>query len=236
MLLSVPASRAAAAVSVAALAVSLAACGAEEDEAASGGLSTAAVPAADSAAETAAEDGADAPDEGKDGEKEKKDGEGAQQPQEGGGQNAAAGAPPTLEIPFGDGTVSVPVHEPLADGNPGGDADREDIERTMYAALNPESPDKWTRVLLENSCRKVTDQVNSELNKSGLTLDQVEAAARMQQQAGEGIQLPKSEVSVKDVRVNGNRASAEVTATSANGSETQTQIFEREDGRWKLCN
>ena len=42
--------------------------------------------------------------------------------------------------------------------------------------------------------------------------------------------------SVEDVRVEGDRASAVVTAVSAGQAETRTQRYLREDGRWKFCN
>lgn len=232
MLLSVRSPRAvAAAVSVAALAFGIAACGSEEEETASGGLSTAASPASDSTEGSADADNPDGAAEGEgDGGNGEPKPEGQQAPAADG--NAAA---PTLFNPFEDGDVTIPVHEPLTSGGPGADADREEMQRTVHAAMNPASYDKWTRVLMENSCDKVTDPIQAEIDRAGLTLDQVEQAARMQQQAGQAIDLPATDVKVDDVRVDGNRASATVTATNANGTQTQTQIFEREDGRWKLC-
>ena len=70
----------------------------------------------------------------------------------------------------------------------------------------------------------------------GLHLDQIEQAARLQAQAGQAVTVPQSTVSLTDAKVDGNRASATATVTNQNGSEEQTLIFEREDGRWKLCN
>lgn len=141
-----------------------------------------------------------------------------------------------LSNPFDDPNFQVPTHQPLQGGTQGSDADRQQMQDTLYASLNPPSPEKWTRVLLDNSCRKVTDPVRAEMQRSGYTLDQIEQAARMQAEAGQGLDLPHSDVTVSDVKVEGNRASATATVTNQNGSETQTQIFEREDGRWKLCN
>ena len=124
---------------------------------------------------------------------------------------------------------------PLEGGTPASDADREEMQRTAHASMNPGSYDKWTRALMDNSCRRVTEPIEAEMARMGMTIDQVEQAARMQQQAG-AIDLPPTEVSLDDVRIDGNRASASVTATNTNGTETRTEIFEREDGRWKLCN
>ena len=218
---------AAAAASVVALALGLAACGSDEG-ATSGGLSTAASASTANAAGKTGEQGKDgASEEAKASEVEKS-----------GEAKDASGeaAPPSLENPLEDPNMTVPSHEPLQGGTPGADSDREEMQRTVHAAMNPGSYEKWTRALMENSCRKVTDPIQAELDRMGMTLDQVEQTARMQQEAGEAIEMPATEVTLDDVRIEGNRASASVTATNVNGTETQTQIFEREDGRWKLCN
>ena len=147
---------------------------------------------------------------------------------------AAAGG--GLSNPFQDPNFTPPPQQPLQGGSQASDADKQEMEQTMHAALNPPSPEKWTRVLMENSCRKVTEPVQEEMNRSGYTLDQIEQAARLQAQAGQAVTVPQSTVSLTDAKVDGNRASATATVTNQNGSEEQTLIFEREDGRWKLCN
>lgn len=158
-----------------------------------------------------------------------------QSAQGGGGQApAAAGAP--LQNPFEDPNFTPPTQEPLQGGGAGSEDDRKQMEETMHLALNPPSAEKWTRVLMENSCQKVTQPVQEEMNRNGYTLEQIEQAAQLQAQAGQGMVPPQSTVSLTDVRVDGNRASATATVTNQNGTQEQTQIFEREDGRWKLCN
>ena len=147
---------------------------------------------------------------------------------------AAGGA--ALSNPFQDPNFTPPTQRPLQGGSQASGADKQEMEQTMHAALNPPSPEKWTRVLMENSCRKVTEPVQEEMNRSGYTLDQIEQAARLQAQAGQAVTVPQSTVSLTDAKVDGNRASATATVTNQNGSEEQTLIFEREDGRWKLCN
>ncbi|EEI16936.1 hypothetical protein HMPREF0298_1261 [Corynebacterium lipophiloflavum DSM 44291] len=147
---------------------------------------------------------------------------------------AAGGA--ALTNPFEDPNFTPPTQQPLQGGTQASDADKQQMEQTMHAALNPPSPEKWTRVLMENSCRKVTEPVQEEMNRSGYTLDQIEQAARLQAQAGQAVTVPQSTVSLTDAKVDGNRASATATVTNQNGTEEQTLIFEREDGRWKLCN
>ena len=153
---------------------------------------------------------------------------------QGGDGQAAAGAP--LQNPFEDPNFTPPTQEPLQGGGAGTADDKKQMEETMHLALNPPSAEKWTRVLMENSCRKVTQPVQEEMNRNGYTLEQIEQAAHLQAEAGQGMALPKSTVSLSDVRVDGNRASATASVSNENGTQEQTQIFEREDGRWKLCN
>ncbi|WP_291313048.1 hypothetical protein [Corynebacterium sp. UBA2622] len=215
-----------AAAAVAVFSCGLGACGAG-DEDSSGGLSTAAgAPGATSAAH-----GGGAGAAGQGGATAAQDGKQTGDAAPGGGSDAAA---PSLANPLGNPN-SGSTFRPLDKGNPASAADREEMQRTVYDSMNPGSYDKWTRVLLENSCHKVADSVQAEMDRMGMNIDQVEQAARLQQ-SGQGIEMPRTEVSLDDVRVDGNRASASVTATSTNGTKTQTEIFEREDGRWKLCN
>ncbi|WKD57400.1 hypothetical protein CAPI_04210 [Corynebacterium capitovis DSM 44611] len=120
-------------------------------------------------------------------------------------------------------------------GTPVDDADLDEMQRAVYLTMNPGSYDGWTRVLLENSCHKVADPIWAEMERSGTTLEQLEKAARLQARAGQGVELPHTEVSLHNVHVDGERATATVTAVNSRGTQTQTQIFAREDGRWKLC-
>ena len=71
-----------------------------------------------------------------------------------------------------------------------------------------------------------------QFESQGLTLDMVEQIMRQQ---GEGIEVPRSEVSLSDVRVDGDRASATVTSNTPSGPTSQVQLFAKEDGRWKVC-
>ncbi|WP_342320008.1 hypothetical protein [Corynebacterium mayonis] len=207
------------------LSLGLAACGSDE-EGTSGALSTAA--RASGAAEASevnsvGEENKNGADKDGDNDKEAESGE-----------QGGSGAAQTLTNPFAE-NMTVPNHEPLQGGSPASDADREEIRQTVYNAMNPPSYDQWTRVLLENSCSKIGDPVREEMARSGLTLEQLEQTARTHEANGQAITLPRSEIAVDDVRVDGNRASASVTSTNEYGSDTLTQIFEREDGRWKIC-
>lgn len=248
MRFSIKTSKAAAAgVTALALTFSLTACGSDE-ETTGGGLST----AAEAAGETESVDGAakesekksdddkkadQDKDSGKDGdEKSGKDGAAKS-----GGDKESAGsgddeAVPTIANPFEDGEYEQVTHEPIAGGEDASQADIDEMTKVVEAVSNPESLATWTRTILDNSCKAVTEPAMEELERQGMTLDSVEEAARMQEDAGMGVDLPRSEISLADVRVDGDRASASVTARNDSGEDTQTQLFQREDGRWKLCN
>lgn len=229
-----------------ALVLPLAACGSSED-AASGGLSTAAeAPGqADSASQVDADNdgtpdaedadtGADKADDAKkpagnkSGDDKKPSGNNAQ-----GGQ--AQGEAPTIANPFENG-MPENTNQPIEGGQEGSAEDRKQMEETARAVLNPPSFAGWTRTILENSCSAVVDPMMDELNRQGLTLEQVEEAGRLAEAQGQGLDVPRSEVSISDVRVDGNRASASLTVRSDGNEQTETMIYEKEDGRWKLCN
>ena len=223
-----------------ALVLPLAACGSDK-ETTSSGLSTAAeapdeAESVDGAAKESEENSGDKDNADKekntDGKKEqkseKKDGES--------GESGGAGEVPTIANPFADGQYEQVTHEPIAGGQEASQADIDEMTKVVEAVSNPESLASWTRVILDNSCKAVTDPAMEELERQGMTLEAVEEAARMQEEAGMGIDLPRSEISLADVRVDGDRASASVTARNDSGEDTQTQLFQREDGRWKLCN
>ena len=225
-----------------ALVLPLAACG-SDDEATSGGLSTAAeAPSSASAANTETDASAEDTEKStatetttKSAEKDAKDNKAADKKQ---ANNAPAGngeQPPTLVNPFENG-MPENTNQPLANGKEGSEKDRKEMEATARAVLNPGSFADWTPTILDNSCKAVTEPMLEELERQGLSLEQVEEASRLAEEQGQGIELPKTEVSLTDVRVDGDRASASLTAKSEHGEDTSTMIFQKEDGRWKLCN
>ncbi|CAM3153739.1 MULTISPECIES: nuclear transport factor 2 family protein [Corynebacterium] len=248
---------AAAGVTAIALTLTLSACGSGE-ETNGGGLSTAAEAAGGNGADnTESVDGAAKESEKKSGDdKDQKDG---QKDQDSKGGDAAKktsekdakdsgekgsgsdnqgenGDVPTIANPFADGEYEQVTHEPIAGGQDASQGDIDEMTKVVEAVSNPESLATWTRTILDNSCKAVRDPAMEELERQGMTLDSVEEAARMQEDAGMTMDLPKSEISLADVRVDGDRASASVTAKNDSGEDTQTQLFQREDGRWKLCN
>lgn len=228
-----------------ALVAPLTACG-SDDEDSSDGLSTAAeAPASASAANTSTEESADGADNADDTEeytatetttkRAAKDGASEGAGTDGAAQSGNAGQPATLANPFENG-VPQNTNQPLPSGAAGSDEDRKQMEATARAVLNPGSLANWTPTILDNSCKAVSDQMMQELERQGLTLQQVEEASRLAEQQGQGLDMYETDVSISDVRVDGNRASASLTARSEKGEETSTMIFQKEDGRWKLCN
>ncbi|MBA1834710.1 hypothetical protein [Corynebacterium wankanglinii] len=230
------------AAAVVALVLPLAACG-SDDEGASGGLSTAAeAPSSASAANTSSEASAENSEEttktetttkssAKDKQQEdKKDAKSQQNAQGGNGEQ-----PPTLVNPFENG-MPQNTNQPLASGKEGSEKDRKEMEDTVRTVLNPGSFADWTPTILDNSCKAVTEPMMQEIERQGMTLDQINEASRLAEEQGQGIELPKTDVSLSDVRVDGDRASGSVLVKNDQGEETQTMIFQKEDGRWKLCN
>lgn len=223
-----------------ALSLTLVSCGSDA-ETTGGGLSTAATASGEATVADAARDGAtsapaepSAPveqgDEPKDGEKP--------------ADNAAAPAPnapegdqaiPTIMNPLEEG-FEVPTYQPVSGGRAGTAAEQREIEDVVRKVTNPESFAKWTRVILDNSCAAVREPALEEFEKQGLTLDMVEQIMAAQEQQGSAIEMPETEVSVADVRVNGDRASATVTSKAAGNTSENVQLFAKEDGRWKVCN
>ena len=223
-------------VAVAAAAVvmscTLTACGSDSETTAGGGLSTAATAqgAANEAGEnTVAEEPSAEAGESKASESkpttsaEKKD-EGKQEDQ----------AIPTLINPLEDGLES-PEFEPLAGGREGTEAERKEMEEVVTKISNPESFAKWTRVILDNSCADVREPAMEQFESQGLTLEMVEQIMEQQEAQGGAFDIPRSEITVSDVRVDGDRASATVHSKSNAGENESVQLFAKEDGKWKVC-
>ena len=237
---------AAGAIAAAALSLTLVSCG-SDTETTGGGLSTAATAPGEATVADAAQDAAtsaaaepatpgDNGDAARPGDDKPNDGE---KPAD----DAAAPAPnqqgdqaiPTIINPLEEG-FEVPTYEPVAGGREGTAAERREIEEVVRKVTNPESFAKWTRVILDNSCAAVREPALEEFEKQGLTLDMVEQIMAAQEEQGSAIEMPKTEVSVADVRVDGDRASATVTSKAAGNTSENVQLFAKEDGRWKVCN
>lgn len=239
-----PKRAAAATLTACTLAVAVSACS-SNDESQSGGLSTAATApgeasngasaagqaTGDAGASNASEPkGTDSASAAKTTAKNKND----NKDNKGGGDNKNANGTevPTLVNPFAEGDLQVPTYEPISGGKEGTEEDRRQMEETVRAITNPDSFATWTRTILDNSCAAVRDPALKQFEDQGLTLDMVE---QIMEQQGQGVDIPKTDVSVSDVRVDGDRASATVTSTTSGGTASQVQLFAKEDGRWKVC-
>lgn len=222
-----------------ALMLPLTACGSGDGE--SGGLSTAAEAPSEveenASAESETNDSGDT--DNKDADKKAEDANDAakQKAKEAGdgGNAGAAGEAPQIANPFENG-IPENTNQPLASGKEGSAEDKRQMEEVARAVLNPENAGTWTRTILDNSCKAVTDPMMEELDRQGVTLDQIEESYRLAESQGQGIDVPRAETSISDVRVDGKRASANLTVKGNGQEQTEVMIFEKEDGRWKLCN
>ena len=231
----------AAAILIAPLA--LAACGSNEDENVAGGMATETnVVTVDPQADKQAEDQENKDDK----DKEKKDAESKPEdkpnpeddPQAQGVPNEGAAE---VVNPFEDGTLPTVEVQPVEGGQAASEADIKGMTDTMNKIYNPKDLVSWSRVIMDNSCKKVVDQTNQELASRGTSLEQTE---REMQQAVDAAKaagrplppVPKTTAQLSDVRVNGESASATVTVNSGGQTESGVQRFQREGNQWKVCN
>lgn len=145
-----------------------------------------------------------------------------------------------VENPLAGANIPTNEAKPV-DGQAGSEEDRKAMEAALTAILNPPNLGAWTRVILDNSCKPVRDMTHQQLAAQGMTLEQMEEQFRQAEAAARAAgqplpETPSGQVSLKDVRVNGNQGSATATITSKGKSETGVQRFERENGKWKVCN
>ena len=224
--------------------LTLAACGSNEEENAASGLAT------ETNVVTVAPDAGKASEEKKDDkEKDKKD-EAAKKDQKSADQAnpddpQAQGVPNEgaagVVNPFEDGTLPTAEVKPVEGGQAASEADIKAMTDTMNKIYNPKDLVSWSRVIMDNSCKKVVDQTNQKLASEGTSLDQTER--EMQQAidaakaAGRPIPpVPQTQAQLSDVRVNGDTASANVTVNSNGQTESGVQRFQREGNQWKVCN
>lgn len=162
----------------------------------------------------------------------------AEDPQAQGAPNEGAAG---VVNPFEDGAIPTVDAKPVEGGKAGSDADIKGMTETMNRIYNPKDLVSWSRVIMDNSCKKVVDQTNQELASRGTSLEQTE---REMQQAIDAAKaagrplppVPKTEAKLSDVRVDGDVASATVTVNTNGQTESGVQRFQREGNQWKVCN
>jgi len=140
-------------------------------------------------------------------------------------------AAPQINDPFAAGQLAYEEATPVEGGGPASEADRAEIEGLVGGIYQSQTFHQFLRYVPENACSAVI-----EANGGPAALD-----------LGDIPDMPLSQLpgyaesnahiqSIDDVRVEGDQASAVVTAVSNGQAETQTQRFLKEDGRWKFCN
>jgi len=120
--------------------------------------------------------------------------------------------------------------EPVQGGHEPTEAERAEIEQLVRGIYEVDTFHQMLRYLPENTCNEVIAQQGgaAAMDLTGIPdypLNQ------MPQYAGSNPHIE----SITDMQVDGNRASAVVTAVSAGQKETRTQRYLHEDGRWKFC-
>ncbi|MCS5479326.1 hypothetical protein NYP18_06610 [Corynebacterium sp. YIM 101645] len=121
--------------------------------------------------------------------------------------------------------------EPVQGGLAASESDRAEIEGLVHGIYQMDTFHQFLRYIPENTCNEVVAAQGgaASMDLAGIP-DQPLAEWDYYVSAQPHI------ASVTDVQVEGDRASAVVTAVSAGQSETRTQRYQREDGRWKFCN
>ena len=143
-------------------------------------------------------------------------------------EEPAPPAPPAVD-PLLDELYEEP--EPVTGGHAASETDRAEIEQLVRGIYEVETFHQFLRYVPENTCNEaVAAQGGPQaMDLAGIPdqpLHQWDVYAAAQPHIA----------SVDDIRVEGNHASAVVTAVSAGQTETRTQRYLHEDGRWKFCN
>lgn len=138
-------------------------------------------------------------------------------------------AAPPAQDPFLEENYVEP--EPVEGGVTASDADRAEIDGLVRGIYTMDTFHQFLRYIPENTCNEVlAAQGGAE------AMDLTGIPDQPLNQWDYYLQAEPHIAGVEDVRVEGDRASAVVTAVSAGQSETRTQRYLREDGRWKFCN
>ena len=143
---------------------------------------------------------------------------------------AAAAAPaPQAEDPLLGELYQEP--DPVQGGANASDADRAEIDGLVRGMYQVDTFHQFLRYIPENTCNELVAA------QGGATaMDLAGVPDQPLNQWDYYVAAEPHITSVEDVRVEGDRASAVVTAVSAGQAETRTQRYLREDGRWKFCN
>ncbi|QGU04965.1 hypothetical protein [Corynebacterium comes] len=121
--------------------------------------------------------------------------------------------------------------EPVQGGATASEADRAAIDGLVRGMYQVGTFHQFLRYIPENTCNELVAAQGGPA-----ALDLAGVPDQPLNQWDYYVAAEPHIASVNDVRVEGDNASAVVTAVSAGQSETRTQRYLREDGRWKFCN
>lgn len=120
---------------------------------------------------------------------------------------------------------------PVEGGQPANEADQAEIESLITGMYETTTLHEILLYVPENACQTVIQEAGGEaaFDLGGIPDMPLNA---IPQYSNSNSQVD----AVEDVQVNGDTASATVTATSDGQSLTEVQRFRHEDGAWKFCN
>ena len=192
-------------------------------------------------------------DQNKDGEK--KDAAAGAEGQE--GEDGAAEGPDQLANPLNNGEdpfAGAKDIKPIEGGQDANDGDKQAIEQLVRGQHEIDNVKEYFNYMPQHACQAVRDEQSQEFGQYQQYVDSLpnqsfaEYANTMRQQgggnpevekfAGQLESIPQSTKlqSVNDVVVNGDDASATVSVSNSEGTETSTVRFRRENGNWTFCN
>ena len=242
--------------------LALAACGSDDnDDSKKAAATTASKSSEDKSADKSEDKDADkSEDKDKDKEKEKdqnKDGEKKDAAAGSEGEDGAGEGPDQLANPLNNGEdpfAGAKDIKPIEGGQNANDADKQAIEQLVRGQHEIDNVKEYFNYMPQHACQAVRDEQSQEFGQYQQYVDSLpnqsfaEYANTMRQQGGGNAEVEKfaSQLesipqstklqSVNDVVVNGDDASATVSVSNSEGTETSTVRFRRENGNWTFCN
>lgn len=153
------------------------------------------------------------------------------------GGSTAAVAPESIDPaavaadPLANSQLTFAELAPVEGGTPAGEADRAEIESLVSGMYEAESLHQFFGYLPANTCNEVI-QANG--GAAAFDLEGIPDLP-MNSIPGYAESNPRVEA-VNDIQIEGEVASASVTAFADGESTTEVQRFRHEDGAWKFCN
>ena len=173
------------------------------------------------------------------------------------GEDGAGEGPDQMANPLNNGEDPFAGAEdikPIEGGQNANDADKQAIEQLVRGQHEIDNVKEYFNYMPQHACQAVRDEQSQEFSQYQQYVDSLpnqsfgEYANTMRQQGGGNAEIEKfaSQLesipqstklqSVNDVVVNGDDASATVSVSNSEGTETSTVRFRRENGNWTFCN